>query len=129
MVQGPLLMDFIYYKHQGMTRLWNGTTILNHVPHVHQPILEYWFLCQMKAIKHVRGNLFELIKNKNKHRTGPPMFELIKNLHATAWYRHAHVCLSKRSLLFPPFLKRQAQLYIIYAPSKTMAYSAACIPI
>ena len=55
------------------------------------------------------------------------MFELIKNLHATAWYRNAQVCLSKWSLFFPPFLKRQAQLYIIYAPSKTMADSAACI--
>ena len=41
------------------------------------------------------------------------MFELIKNLHATAWYRHAHVCLSKRRLLFSPFLKRQPQLYIM----------------
>lgn len=41
------------------------------------------------------------------------MFELIKNLHATAWYRHAHVCLSKSSQLFSPLLKRQPQFYIM----------------
>lgn len=54
----------------------------------------------MKAIKHVRGYLFELIK-KNKNKTqDPPMFELIKNLNPTAWYRHAHVCLSRKEPTF-----------------------------
>jgi hypothetical protein len=49
---------------------------------------------------------------RTRINTGPPMFELIRNLHTTAWFRHAHVCLSKRSLLFSPFLQRQPQFYI-----------------